>query len=140
MANYYAYTRTNYFGVKDEEKFRNIISSLVGENTFRVWKKDVDGKQKFGFGSECNILGKINPSAEDEEYYSDEWIQDLQAIVDEDDAIIITEVGYEKLCYLVGGVIVITSNSVTYGNIESLGLSLARDALKNPKFETQMHY
>lgn len=140
MANYCAYTRTNYFGVKDEEKFRNIISSLVGEDTFEVWKKDIDGKQKFGFGAGCNILGKINPSEEDEEYYSDEWIQDLQEIVNEDDAIIITEIGYEKLCYLVGGVIVITSNSVTYGNIESLGLSLARDALKNPKFETQMEY
>jgi len=27
LANYYGFTRTNYFAVKDEEKFRQVVAS-----------------------------------------------------------------------------------------------------------------
>ena len=68
MANYRCVVRTNYFHVKDEEKFRELMSRVYGEeDTVSLWtENDPNGKTMFGFGCYGSISGLRN-SQEDED-------------------------------------------------------------------------
>ena len=64
----------------------------------------------------------------------------MQQVVADGHAIIITEVGYEKLRYLVGDCTVITSQEIAYTNLSDIGLAKARQLLKNPQYNPVMEY
>ena len=103
MANYYGFTRTNYFAVKDEEKFRQVVASCqASEENPKVWEEAVDGQTLFAFGCYGSLSGL--PCGDEEDYECDlgAFHSALQQVVADGHAIIITEVGYEKLRYLVG--------------------------------------
>ena len=57
MANYYCVMRTNYFRVKDEEKFLELMESVCsGEDDLQIWSEtDAEGAKRFGFGAYDNI-------------------------------------------------------------------------------------
>ena len=108
MANYCCTIRTNYFHVKDEDKFRDLMSRVYGcEDSIHLWEeKDSDGKAVFGFGVYGGIAGLRNAQEDedddvDESSY-DEFIDGLQSCVADNDAIIIMEAGNEKMRYVVG--------------------------------------
>ncbi len=141
MANYYGFTRTNYFAVKDEERFRQVVASCqASEENPEVWEEAVDGQTLFAFGCYGSLSGL--PCGDEEDYECDlgAFHNALQQVVADGHAIIITEVGYEKLRYLVGDCTVITSQEIAYTNLSDIGLAKARQLLKNPQYNPVMEY
>ena len=112
MADYYGKTRTNYFSVTDDEKFKQIISSCKAPDEIEVFEeKQEDGSIKYGFLCDGSIYGLPDRDGdstedcddnEDVDYNYDTFCEALQQILPDGEAIIITEVGYEKMRYLVG--------------------------------------
>lgn len=146
MANYCCAIRTNYFHVKDEEKFRDLMSRVYGsEDSVDLWEeKDLDGKPVFGFGVYGGIAGLRNAQEDEDDDASessyDEFIDGLQACVADDDAIIIMEAGNEKLRYVIGSATIITSED--YSHIDVMGAAVYRAAkmLGNMEWQTKCSY
>jgi hypothetical protein len=140
MANYNALTRTNYFSVTDEAKFNEIIASCRTDVGGLQVLEPSFGSRRFGFGCYGIIYG-IPPNQDVEEegdLYA--FYDALQSVLVDSDAIIITEIGYEKLRYLVGYCTVITKRKIKLVDLHDTAVELARDMLENPKFITQMDY
>lgn len=144
MADYICAIRTNYFHVKDEEKFRMFANKIQSTNNdFNVWEKeDKSGKTRFGFGCYSSLIGVISEGdyTEETDCAYDEFIAGLQECVAEDDAVIIFEVGREKLRYLSGYATVITSNECEYLDISDLAVEQAREMLCNKEWNTVSSY
>ena len=77
---------------------------------------------------------------EDESVDVESFYKKLQTVLEEDDAIIFTSIGHEKLRYLVGMIIVITKDDIQYINLEDKAMELARTMLKNPEWNTVNSY
>ena len=148
MANYCGFTRTNYFKTTDPEKLRDIVERIVwtdGDLSFFAEEKGA-----YGFGAYSSILGlrpaqgiDNDPDDEDlntEDFDSEEVYAALQEILAPDDAIIITEIGYEKLRYLTAYATIITCDEIKYINLETTALDVARELTGNLEFSTQMSY
>ncbi len=146
MANYCCTIRTNYFHVKDEVKFRELMNRVYGcEDTVELFEeKDSNGKTIFGFGTYGGIAGLANASEDEEEFCDDtaydEFINGLQECVADDDAVIILEAGNEKLRYVIGSATIITSVTYEYLDITSLAIDKAAELLGNPKWATKCEY
>ena len=142
MANYYATIRTNYFTVKDETKFREVVDSCIAEDELHIFEDTLpDGRKLFGFGCYGSIYGIPPGDDEDDDDNSlDAFYDALQEVLPEDEAIIITEIGWEKLRYLIGCCTVITKNDIQFIDVRAKAIDLARSMLKNDAFQTQMDY
>jgi hypothetical protein len=150
MANYYAKTRTNYFSVTDVEKFKGIIAQCGGADEIVIFdERQEDSSMKYGFFCDGSISGLPDKaddySADNEEdndcdYSFDALCKALQSVLPENEAILITEVGYEKMRYLVGICTVITPKDYRCVDIKSESLKLAITMLNNPDFKTKMEY
>lgn len=146
MANYCCAYRTNYFKVKDNEKFKEFMTHVYAEDLEVFHKKDENGNELYGFGGYGGISGYFNNENEYED--SDEaWdnaydnlIDGLAKQVAENDAILLFEVGNEKLRYVVGSVAVITSKGYEYRDITNVGVEIARQMLNNPNYDTRCAY
>lgn len=146
MANYCCAIRTNYFHVKDEDKFRSLMDRVYGcEDNVHLWeKKDENGKTVFGFGCYGGIAG-IKNALEDEnedvdETAYDEFVDELQRCVAEDDAIIIMESGNEKLRYIIGSAEIITEKDHEYLDISNIAIRKAAEILENCNWATRLYY
>lgn len=142
MSTYYCAVRTNYFRVKDEEKFLELMKSVwSGEDEVQVWSEtDNEGNKRFGFGAYDNIRGICLTDDEDDEPDYDAFISALQGCVADDDAIIIMETGHEKLCYVGGFAEVITAQKHDYINITDSAVKMAKELLSNPDWTTKCDY
>lgn len=142
MANYYAYSRTNYFRVTDEEKWNELFSNLIGdEDGVKDFSEERNGIKYHGFGC-CGSVDFIvsSPDAEYLEYDFDFFLSELQKILPEDEAFIYTEVGHQKLCYLTGYAIVVTKDKSETIDINDASIKLARKMLNNKDFNTRLEY
>lgn len=144
MANYCCTIRTNYFHVKDEDAFRKMMEQVYGcEDSVDLWEeKDSKGNTVFSFGIYGGISGLRDPEDEDEDddIAYDRFIDRLQQLVADDDAIIIVEAGNEKLRYVVGSATIITSKGYQYTDIEAVAVQQAREALANDGWDTKLCY
>ncbi len=150
MANYCCATRTNYFRVKDADAFRSFMKTVAAdEGNVSVWEKEGnDGNIVFGFGCYGSILGTPvykDGSDEDDDcgfddYDFDEFVNGLSELVAEDDAMIILESGNEKLRYVTGCALVITSTDSEYMEIDVLAAQRAAEMLGNPSWQTIVCY
>ena len=145
MANYCATTRTNYFRVTDEDMFCEIIDNMTtGEGGVEPFAEKTDGEKLYGFGCYGSISGlnryDADGEADDEEPDYDRMIDELQAVVHPDDAIIIMEAVSEKLRYLTGFCTVITRDKVQTIDMNKQAVELAREMLGNPDYKTKMEY
>lgn len=147
MANYECAVRTNYFRVKDEEKFLEVMSHVyANEDTVDVWRlEEAPGDVLFGFGCYSGISGYFSnndedtfESEEDEAYCR--FLTELQKCVAEDDAILIFEVGNERLRYVGGDVTVITCKQHVARSLEYVGKEVAQKLLKNKNWQTRSTY
>lgn len=136
MANYNGFTRTNYFKVKDVERFKAIIDCCITSGDIDIWEENINNETLYGFGCFGSIYGL---EIDDDENYN-AFIDELQKVVADDDAIIITEVGYEKLRYLSADSCIITSKEVKSLDLNDISKREARAMLKNKEFNTQMSY
>ena len=150
MATYNGFTRTNYFSVTDEDMLRDIVDRIVWDNDDGFFE---DRGGKFAFGSYGSICGLRKAESEndsdsdeaydddcDDECEADAVYEALQSIMAPDDAIIITEIGYEKLRYLVGYAVVITSKAIETVELRTDAVNTARKLLNNPTFNPAMEY
>lgn len=163
MANYYGNTRTNYFRVRDEKAFKEVMESIVAyEDSVEYWEKEIDGETYYAFGAHDSIAGVCEcahcnscKGCENEELDSNEectqcecegeynyeaMTKALQKVVHPEDAIIIVESGYEKLRYITGESTVITAEDVEYINIWGESISKARGMLDNKDYDTECSY
>lgn len=146
MANYCCTIRTNYFHVKDEEKFRALMDRVYGcEDNIELWQEhDANGNTVFGFGVYGGISGLRNAGADEDDEYDessyDEFIDGLQECVADNDAIIILEAGNEKMRYIIGAATIITSSKFAYLDITDLAKQKASEFLCNPSWQTQCTY
>lgn len=144
MADYECAVRTNYFHVKDEKKFRKFVSEIHSDgNDLEFWEKtDEYGKKIFAFGCCSRLIGVIHGAdyTEDPDSAYDEFITGLKENVADDDAVIIYEVGREKLRYLGGYATVLTSKGRKLLNISDFAVKQARAMLNNQEWITQSSY
>ena len=147
MANYYGYTRTNHFSVTNPDKLREIVRRIRWDEGELSFMSEEGGR--FCFGAYTTICGlrKCPDDAEsesgdddDDEYDADGVYDALREIVAPDDAIIITEVGYEKLRYLTGYAVIITRNSIDCVDLRDAAITKARAMLQNPAYTTKNEY
>lgn len=143
MANYYGTVRTNYFHVKDEEQFRALMAKTAGdEDGIYLWDDETDneGNQIFGFG----VYGGISGIPDDEGVFDDlsydRFIDELGECVADDDAILIFDAGHEKLRYVGGGVLVITSKESKYVDLHEEGRKKAQQLLGNDQWDSKCTY
>ena len=146
MANYYGFTRTNYFRVTDEDRLRKIIRSCAcGEDTLTLFENAEDGERTwFGFGCYDSIRGlDLSDSADEDDYPDydyDAFASALQKILCEGDAIIITEVGYEKLRYLTATAFIITKTDMQCLDLNIDAVKTAQEMLGDSSYNTIMEY
>ena len=146
MANYCCTIRTNYFHVKDEDRFRDLMARVRGcEDSVELWEeKDPDGKAVFGFGVYGGIAGLRN-AQEDEDGDSDEssydeFIDGLQECVADNDAVIIMEAGNEKMRCIIGAASIITSKGYQYMDIVDIATRKAAEMLGDSEWKTKCCY
>ena len=140
MSNYYGMVRTNYFHVKDEEQFRALMAKVIcGDGSLELWDdmKDANGNRLFGFGVYGSISGIPDENGEYDDMAYERLIDELGECVAEDDAILIFEAGHEKLRYVGGGVLVITSKESEYVDLHEEGRKKAQQLLGNEKWDTR---
>ena len=153
MANYYCKIRTNYFSVTDEEKFKKVIASCRASDTIEIFdEKQKDGSVKYGFFCDGSIHGLPDTESdalEDEDEYDededcdynyDAFCEALQGILPNNDAIFITEIGNEKMRYLVGDCTIITRSDIKVITLRDEAMKLGREMLDISDYTTKMEY
>ena len=147
MANYNCAIRTNYFRVRNEAEFEEMMSHVYGsEDNIDLWKEtDKNGNTVYGFGCYGGISGyceNYDPEDLDEDWDQayDMFIDKLQECVAEDDAVIIMESGWEKMRYVCGYTTVITSKVIRCIDMVKTAVNSARDMLENPEWTTKTSY
>jgi len=148
MANYECATRSNYFKVKDPEAFRTFMKGVRGiGDTVALWEeKNHQGEPIFGFGTMGGIWGwseqtdTTDDADVDDDAAYEAFISGIQEHLADDDAVIILESGYEKLRYLIGSALIITSQVTRYFCISDIATKKAAELLHNPKWTTKCDY
>ena len=135
MANYYGKVRTNYFGVKNEEKFKELTSKLEAEDNILI---EQNSEGKWSIASYSSIDYCENEDCCD--YDLDEFFEKMKECIADGDAMIWTEIGNENLRYFVAYSTVVTSKEIVHVVLEKCALDIAKDLLSNDDFETQMDY
>lgn len=137
MSNYMAVGRTNYFRVTDDSRYDELFENISANDG----KWDYSRKNANGIIYHCFAVEGGLDWREPDEYDSnlDYFIDELQKILPEDEAIIYTEAGHEKHRYVVGFSLVITSKSIDWIQLPENALFKAREYL-GPNFTTQMEY
>lgn len=137
MTNY-DITRTNYFRVTDEAKFREIVGSCAcGDAEMKIWTETApDGTKYFAFGCYGCIDGYRDPENNDEPSL-ERFREELQTILPDSEAVIITHVGHEKMRDVYGEIDIITKGGWTYRNLDELAQTLAKEQLGDDKWTTK---
>lgn len=138
MADYNCWIRTNYFKVKDENAFRELMGRCSANGKIEVHTKGKYEEKKFCFTCDGRIYGLENKEWNEEDF--DGFILELQKLLPSHEAILLQEVGYEKFCYLVGSVLIITESETQYIDVKEKAMEAARKLLKKPDFTTDMDY
>jgi hypothetical protein len=107
MANYYCWTRTNYFKVKKLNDFRAKLGSYSGgEGGIDIWEEN--GLVALGaYGSMITLY--------DED--KDDWIEIFEVLqdhIEDDEVVIIAEAGHEKLRYVTTFAWLVTKDDVRF--------------------------
>ena len=147
MSTYNCAIRTNYFRVKDEDVFMQLMNRVYtgSEVPVKVFSKVCDDNVKqFAFGCLHEIAGvknaKDDTDPENNESSYDEFISGLQDCVVDDDAIILYQSGHEKLCSVAAYAEIITAKDYQFLNLFDLADQKAASILNNPSWKTQRVY
>jgi hypothetical protein len=135
MANYYENARTNYFKVKDEEKFNEFLCSLSGLDSY----KDEEGRHAIFFDYESGVpSSKYNEETDD--YDEFDFLGELSEHLTDDSIAIVMGAGAEKLRYITGYAEAINSKGERVGiNISDI-YDLAKQKFGEGKEVTPAQY
>lgn len=157
MANYECAWRTNYFRVKNADLFRQAMELSKKTSEDLYIKESCSGVFMLGgYGSPSfcpgwldkeedlqaakEVMEKIGLQYNECEEDEDIFFNVLQKCVDENDAILFKEGGWEKLRYIGISAGIITSKSIEWIEIDKQLFATARKLLKNDNWETQLEY
>ena len=145
MSQWYGNTRTNYFRVNNEEKYKELFKHLVSDSGDNIadFSKNQNDEVLHAFGTYGSIdfLEKIpQENNEDLEYNFDCFISELQKILPDNEAFIMIESGNEKLRTVTGYALVVTRDKIQNIELRDWAVSTAKQLLNNPNFETQVEY
>lgn len=132
MANYYSSIRSNYFRVKDREKFEEFLALLPGIMLITDGEK-VGFYENYGEGLPSFYIVETelaNGDIESEEKEFD-LVRDIGEHLADDEVCIVMEVGSEKMRYLNGWAIAFNNKgeeeTVDLGSIYTLGKRLGKN-------------
>lgn len=136
MANYLATSRTNYFRTENAELLRETIAAAAYDvEGLRLWEQTgEDGIIRYAFGCYTSIGGSMDEDA------FEEFVAKLQACLPDDDAIVITEIGNEKLRYLEALATIITQTGYDTVDLTEAGYEKASEVLGYPNWSTKENY
>ncbi len=154
MSNQISKTRTNFVGITDFDRFKDIIARCVADGAEKlkiIENTDNDGVTKYGFYVEENICGmrehdefcEVENCADceylddcDKDYSYDDFLEELTKVIAPGDALIITNICYEKMSSLYAYADVVTSESVESLTLEDLAFKKAQEMLDNKNWYT----
>lgn len=146
MSQYYGYTRTSYFHVIDEATFRALIAEVITSEDAEIyiWEgKDDESKDTFAFGCYSDIRG-IRPANGDSDGDNDpdydRFIEKLQECLMDGDAVIITEVGYEKLNYLTAQAAIVGKHNWKFVDFHDVTVGMVHGVEPNWPEGTRLDY
>lgn len=157
MSNQISKTRTNFVGITDFDKFKSILQncSVDDGETFTIIENTEDGITKYGFYVAENICGmrerdescNAESCADCEDAYEcdmdcdyDAFLEELQQVIAPGDALIITTLCYEKMCYLKAYVDIVTHDAIDGIALEPAAVEKACEMLGNKDWNTQNDY
>lgn len=110
MATFECTSRTNYFRVTDEERYKELFGRLCsdGGDTLKDFTKEKDGIVYHGFGA----YGCIDYRDDDDNYNIDIFFEEIQKIIPNNDAFVLMESGREGLRYVSGDAVIVTSKDI----------------------------
>lgn len=111
MANNYTVTKTNYFEVTDEEKFRNLMQRVYAGEDKVVILNDGAEPSKRAFGAYDSINGFTKDGDWCETGY-DDFCKELGTLLPDGEVCIITEIGHCKLREVYADYTIITNKEV----------------------------
>lgn len=130
--NTYEVVRTNYFRVNDADVFRDFIGRVIcDEDKLELWEKpSPDGETLFAFGAYGSIIGILDDNGElgDEAY--EDFLTGLQECIAVGDAIILMNIGHEKLREVFAEAVVITSDDSDCVDLCDAAVDLANSMLE----------
>lgn len=145
MANYTCAQRTNYFKVTDEQKYSELMSKVRGnEDSIHLLNHETgDGTILHAFA--CDSSMSYYPDNEDGTEAEDpveweEFCEELSKLLPEGEAVILLEVGKEKLRYLSGYAEIITKNGTEFVDLTMAAFEKARKLLGNDSWSTRIEY
>lgn len=105
MANYYEKARTNYFNVKDAEKFQEFVKKFSGVD---LVVQEQTGQYALLFDEECGIPCSIYDEETDDHIDLD-FVYEVSKHLTDDSIAVFEAVGSEKMRYLNGYAIAVNS-------------------------------
>lgn len=136
MADYLATSRTNYFRVTDEERYQELFKHLVANGDIQDFTMKQDGVVYHGFGAYASITYQIK----EDELDFDCFLQELQKILPDDEAFIYQGAGHEKLRYVEGYAVVVTSKEVREKGLTSWVEETVKELLGEDNKVTECSY
>lgn len=150
MANTITKIRTNYVSVTDYNEFERVIKSCVADDDIEITHiVDKDGKTKYAFNVEGDIDGSRDADCEthccdcesqddcNEEWSYDNFLQQLQNVIADDDALIITTISYCKMAELHAYAEVITKHGIKALTLQDWAWDTARELLNDGDWTTR---
>lgn len=136
MANYYGAFRTNYFRITDEKRFYEICDGICCEDPYiETSEKDGEILAFIGGYSSFNYHDAETDECNDELFY-----QLMSDIIAPGDAMILTEVGNEKLRYLSTYSVVVTNEQIEFVDLEFESICKAQELLGDKWWSTKNSY
>lgn len=143
MANYIEAIRSNEFKIKQgsKEQLEKILNNLYGEDVYTDIIERADGTYGW-LGCYGGLTGldieKYFADNEEliEKYQDDEYnamADELQKIIDENSALILIDAGHEKLRYVGGGALIITSKTSKYIDLANMASETAQKLIGQDK-------
>lgn len=134
MADYYSFTKTSFFRCSDVDALKALISEcFCGEDSIKLFDRETEnGETLYAFGAYDSIEG-----VEDEngDYDYDLFLNRLQKLLPDGEAVILTEVGHMKLIEVYGRVDIITKTEIKSESLGDIGARTACSLLNNPNWK-----
>lgn len=146
MANSHTKFRTNYIKFTDKnalDAYKEAVeNAVVNDDPLTIHTREYTDHYEIMFGAYSGLLGyPVDADNTDcDEYDYDVFIKTLQRLLPENEALIITTIGDEKLKYVYGNCDIITKNDWVIMNLCDIALDKARDMLKDPEWTTNNDY
>lgn len=143
MSNYIEAIRSNEFKIKQgsKEQLEKILNNLCGEDVYTDIIERADGTYGW-LGCYGGLTGldiekyfadneELIEKYQDAEYNA--MADELQKIIDENSALILIDAGHEKLRYVGGGALIITSETSKYIDLAKMASETAQKLIGQDK-------